>query len=122
MFCRWASLNRAERLQKRNGLEPVAGDELEEDRLLPGIIDPITLVPIQNPAMSPSGHVMGFATWKAVLAEFGRCPFTKQPLHKEQVRTYQAFVHRNLSLMLTSLFVSGDDSWEGNAICSRVIF
>ena len=87
MICRWASLNRAERLQKRKGLSPAETTDSEENALLPGIIDPITLVPIQNPAMSPSGHVMGFATWKAVLAEFGRCPFTKQALHKEQVVT-----------------------------------
>ena len=84
-FCRWASITRAERLQKRRGLSSAEDNAIVDNALLPGIIDPITLVPIQNPAMSPSGHVMGFATWKAVLAEFGRCPFTKQALHKEQV-------------------------------------
>ena len=51
---------------------------------LPGFIDPITLEPVTRPAMSPAGHVMGAATWKAVLAERGACPFTKAPLSWEQ--------------------------------------
>jgi hypothetical protein len=38
-----------------------------------------------NPAMSPYGHVMGLATWRAVLAEQGKCPFTQQPLRPEQI-------------------------------------
>lgn len=84
-ICRWASLTRAERLQKRRGSENSGSTEGIEDLLLPGVIDPITMAPMQNPAMAPKGHVMGYATWKAVLAEFGCCPFTKQPLHKEQV-------------------------------------
>ncbi len=28
---------------------------------------------------------MGMATWRAVLAEHKRCPFTKQPLGPEQL-------------------------------------
>ena len=48
------------------------------------MIDPITLEPVINPAISPYGHVMGMATWKAVLAEHKRCPFTKQHLSWEQ--------------------------------------
>ena len=33
------------------------------------------------PAISPaSGHVMGLATWRAVLKETGKCPFTQKPL------------------------------------------
>jgi len=31
--------------------------------LLPGLIDPVTLEPVVNPAISPYGHVMGLATW-----------------------------------------------------------
>ena len=84
-FCRWASLTRSERLQRRRGTESAEPAEGGEDALLPGVIDPITMAPIQSPAMAPKGHVMGYATWKAVLAEFGCCPFTKMALHKEQV-------------------------------------
>ena len=58
-----------------------AGDvvvAVDVDNPLPGFIDPITLEPVLNPALSPYGHVMGLATWRAVLAEHKRCPFTKQ--------------------------------------------
>jgi len=40
------------------------------------------------PAISPHGHVMGLATWRAVLLEDepkGRCPFTRLPLRPEQL-------------------------------------
>lgn len=50
-----------------------------------GVLDPITLEPVVNPAISPAGHVMGLATWKAVLAEQQRCPFTKAPLRQDQL-------------------------------------
>jgi len=53
---------------------------------LPDFMDPITLEPVIRPAISPYGHVMGAATWKAVLAEQGVCPFTKKPLKWEQCR------------------------------------
>jgi len=52
---------------------------------LPGHVDPITLEPVVAPAISPFGHVMGMATWRAVLSESQRCPFTKQPLRAEQL-------------------------------------
>ena len=32
-----------------------------------------------------AGHVMGLATWKAVLSENRCCPFTKQPLAPESL-------------------------------------
>lgn len=32
-----------------------------------------------------AGHVMGMATWRAVLQEHKRCPFTKQPLAPGQL-------------------------------------
>lgn len=38
-----------------------------------------------RPAVSPFGHVLGMATWVAVLADGGRCPFTQSPLRREQV-------------------------------------
>ena len=55
------------------------------DNPLPGSMDPITLEPMVRPAMSPFGHVMGLATWSAVIAEQGKCPFTQQPLRREQI-------------------------------------
>ncbi|KXZ46241.1 hypothetical protein GPECTOR_45g111 [Gonium pectorale] len=84
---RWSAVSRAERYRKRR--EDAGEDaasllaESRKDNPLPGFLDPITLEPVVNPAISPYGHVMGLATWKAVLAEHGRCPFTKQPLSAE---------------------------------------
>lgn len=40
---------------------------------------------ISLPCNGDAGHVMGLATWKAVLQEHQRCPFTKNPLSVEQV-------------------------------------
>lgn len=50
-----------------------------------GVLDPVTLEPVVTPAISPAGHVMGLATWRAVLAETGRCPFTKVPMRPDQL-------------------------------------
>ncbi|GLC58656.1 hypothetical protein PLESTB_001384900 [Pleodorina starrii] len=84
---RWSAVTRAERYRKRCEDAGEDGAALLEaskrDNPLPGFLDPITLEPVFNPAISPYGHVMGLATWKAVLAEHGRCPFTKQPLKAE---------------------------------------
>lgn len=85
---RWSAVNRAERYKRRledNGGE-VAAFNIDDDNPLPDVIDPITLEPVIRPAISPFGHVMGAATWKAVLAESGLCPFTKKPLRWEQCR------------------------------------
>lgn len=61
------------------------GEEDEnDDNPLSNFIDPITLEPVVVPAISPYGHVMGLATWKAVLGDQRRCPFTKQSLSHEQ--------------------------------------
>ena len=47
--------------------------------LLPGVLDPITMEPVRDPTVCPHGHVMGFTTWAAVLAEGGGvCPFTRE--------------------------------------------
>jgi hypothetical protein len=87
---RWSAINRAERYRKRleeSGENPAELAKLDEDNPLPDFMDPITLEPVIRPAISPFGHVMGAATWKAVLAESnGVCPFTKQPLKWEQCR------------------------------------
>ncbi|GLI62832.1 hypothetical protein VaNZ11_005394 [Volvox africanus] len=86
---RWSAVTRAERYRKRceEAGEDTAAllEQSLRDNPLPGFLDPITLEPVVNPAISPYGHVMGLATWKAVLAEHGRCPFTKQPLKPEAV-------------------------------------
>jgi hypothetical protein len=37
------------------------------------------------PAISPFGHVMGLATWRAVLSEARCCPFTKRPLRVDEL-------------------------------------
>lgn len=83
---RWSAVDRSQRYRKRcaEAGEAPAGDA-GDDNPLPGFLDPITLEPVTCPAISPYGHVMGLATWKAVLGEQGRCPFTKQPLVAEQL-------------------------------------
>lgn len=85
MSNRWSAVSRTERYRQRCGNEGTAMD-VDEDNPVPDLIDPITLEPVVRPAISPYGHVMGAATWKAVLAENGVCPFTKQPLRWEQCR------------------------------------
>lgn len=65
--------------------ECLLAGEVDADNPLPGVLDPITLEPIVRPAMSPYGHVMGLATWNAVIAEQGKCPFTQQPVRREQI-------------------------------------
>ena len=47
---------------------------------------------VVNPAISPYGHVMGAATWAACLSDHPVCPFTKQPLRREQLT---ALTHAN---------------------------
>jgi hypothetical protein len=66
-----------------------------------GLLDPVTLEPVVNPAISPAGHVMGLATWKAVLAESGRCPFTKASLRAD---------------MLTVLTANNIDKYRGRIV------
>lgn len=88
MSSKWSSVSRTERYRNRlqeNGDEEAAL-KVDSDNPLPDFMDPITLEPVIRPAISPYGHVMGAATWKAVLAEQGVCPFTKKPLKWEQCR------------------------------------
>lgn len=95
MTNRWSAVSRHERYRKRlqdhGDDEAAAADDPENP--LPNLIDPITLEPVVRPAMSPWGHVMGLATWKAVLAESGVCPFTKNPMKWEQCRVLN---HHNI--------------------------
>ncbi len=67
-------------------LSAITQGYMDEDNPLPSLIDPITLEPVVTPAISAYGHVMGLATWTAVLAERSRCPFTQQPLRRDQAR------------------------------------
>jgi hypothetical protein len=67
-------------------------DEVSELRTrenpLPDFIDPVTLEEVEEPAISPYGHIMGKKTWYQCLsAEPTKeiCPFTKQPLKKRDL-------------------------------------
>ena len=77
---KWNSVNRSERYKARckdRGMEA----DVDDENPIPEFIDPITLESVINPGISPYGHVMGMATWRAVLSEQGsQCPFTKQEL------------------------------------------
>ena len=75
---KWSSINRGERARARAGEEGPAVPDASNP--CPHLIDPITLEPVIAPALSPFGHVMGMATWRACLSDKGVCPFTKQPL------------------------------------------
>ncbi len=93
----WSALSRRDRyIARATAAATAAGDPAavavataaaaaSEDNPLPHHVDPITLEPVVAPAISPFGHVMGMATWRAVLSEGRRCPFTKQPLRTEQL-------------------------------------
>ena len=74
---KWSAINRGERYRARAG---DTSGPCDDTNPCSELIDPITLEPVVNPAISPFGHVMGLATWSACLAESGVCPFTKQPL------------------------------------------
>ena len=63
-------------------------DEFEELPVLPGFIDPITRMAIEEPAISPYGHVAGYETWCKILRQPeapDTCPFTKQPLKRREL-------------------------------------
>lgn len=97
LWIRWSGLDRAERARRRAG-DGGSAAVADADNPLPHVIDPITLEPVVTPAMSPAGHVMGLATWIAVLAEQGKCPFTQQPLRRDQVGLQRE--ERLISLLL----------------------
>lgn len=68
-------MDRAQRYRRRNG-GAAGGDD---GNPLPKLIDPITLEPVVTPAISPFGHVMGLATWKARPARL-RCAPPPEPV------------------------------------------
>ena len=57
----------------------------KKDNPLPGFIDPITLDEVEQPAISPSGHVMSYSSWSRCLTGTNICPLTKQPLKKRDL-------------------------------------
>lgn len=72
-------------------------DDFDETPVLPGFMDPLTKMQVEDPAISPYGHVAGYETWCRVLRNLDSkdtCPFTRQPLkRRELVR----LTHENLS-------------------------
>ncbi len=82
----WSAVSRADRYRKRRAADGEDTSLPDDDNPLYDHIDPITLEPVVCPAISPYGHVMGMATWKAVLEESEQCPFTKQPLRVVQLK------------------------------------
>ncbi|KAG2425505.1 hypothetical protein HXX76_013714 [Chlamydomonas incerta] len=105
---RWSAVSRAERYRKRR--EDAGEDaavllaEANATNPLPGFLDPITLEPVVNPAISPYGHVMGLATWRAVLADQGRCPFTKKSLKAEALTVLTKLnIERYRSRIITAI-------------------
>lgn len=82
---KWSTIDRSERYKRRclkKGTSP--SDPEAESNPLPSLIDPVTLETVVAPAISPYGHVMGIATWRAYLMNSNVCPFTKKPLTIEQ--------------------------------------
>lgn len=59
----------------------------KEANPLPGFIDPISAEEVEDPYISPYGHVMGKTTWSRCLAQEPKntCPFTKQPIRKRDL-------------------------------------
>ena len=72
-------------------------DDEEEEPVLPGFIDPLTKQQIEEPAISPYGHVAGYETWcRALRSEDAKdtCPFTRQPLKR---RDLVKLTHENIA-------------------------
>lgn len=72
------------------------GEEEEEEPVLPGFVDPLTKMQVEEPAISPYGHVAGYETWCRVLRNADSkdtCPFTRQPLKR---RDLVKLTHENI--------------------------
>ncbi|KNB45041.1 MYB family protein [Blastocystis sp. subtype 4] len=61
-------------------------ETVEEVPLLPDYIDPMTMMPVVKPTISPYGHVLGYDSWIKVLNRDPRntCPFTKKVRVEDQ--------------------------------------
>jgi len=63
-------------------------NDRQNDNPLPDFIDPIDGQPVVQPAISPYGHVCGYANWTKMLRQEKTkniCPFTKRPLTRRQL-------------------------------------
>jgi hypothetical protein len=60
-------------------------ERIEDINPLPGFIDPITLMEVEKPAISPYGHVMGYDCWVRCLGVKNLCPMTKKTLTKRDL-------------------------------------
>eukprot|EP00824_Muranothrix_gubernata_P008773 TRINITY_DN21317_c0_g1_i4.p1 TRINITY_DN21317_c0_g1~~TRINITY_DN21317_c0_g1_i4.p1 ORF type:complete len:609 (+),score=130.18 TRINITY_DN21317_c0_g1_i4:95-1828(+) len=63
------------------------GPVFDASNPIPDCVDPITLDPVVKPAISPSGHVMGYDSWIRCLNQEPKnvCPFTKQALERREL-------------------------------------
>jgi hypothetical protein len=61
--------------------------KMREENPLPDMRDAITQEELLQPAISPYGHVLSYATWMTILMKDPKntCPFTKQPLKKRDL-------------------------------------
>eukprot|EP00944_MAST-04C_sp_MAST-4C-sp1_P005827 g5827.t1 len=85
----WSTVGRSERLRNRRKNAGESVDDLDlsdkTNNPLHGKIDKITLDPIENPHMSPAGHVLGLQTWLMCIKRNKMCPFTKKILKKSDL-------------------------------------
>ena len=82
---KWSTLCRSDRYRQRCINRGSLSDvPVDNENPLPDLIDNITMQPVVTPAISPYGHVVGIATWRACLSENRICPFTRNPLTIEQ--------------------------------------
>jgi hypothetical protein len=82
------SSGRAAKRSYADGEDEDDDGEFEELPVLPGFIDPITRLPVEEPTISPYGHVAGYETWCRILRSSDApdvCPFTKQPLKRREL-------------------------------------
>jgi len=88
--CKFDTIRRSGRA---NGTKKYSDGDASEDEedlgpVLPGFMDPLTRMPIEEPAISPYGHVCGYEIWCKILRQEGTkdtCPFTRQPLKRRQL-------------------------------------
>ena len=88
--CKFDTIRRSGRA---NGTKKYSDGDASEDEedlgpVLPGFMDPLTRMPIEEPAISPYGHVCGYDVWCKILRQEGTkdtCPFTRQPLKRRQL-------------------------------------
>jgi hypothetical protein len=84
----WSTVGRSQRLRNRRKRQGLSTEDLDDKSHNPlaDKIDPITLDPIENPAISPrTGHVCGYYTWLMCIKRNGKCPFTQLRLQKSDL-------------------------------------